>query len=570
VAAAPAPVPLGTVGQISFWAPNRGLLITGGSEAAGGIVPAGLYAYDGVSWHQLASECGGAKGRIAWAGPDEFWTIADQRAGQVTSSEENQGELEALSLCHFVGDQVVASYAMPLGQPESYVEMDAAACLNASDCWFAGQDGGSPQADSFHLHWDGSQLTASYDSSDHEVASLTSFQGKFYEGLTIDEEDTYLPGEEPVRPPAIRTIAPAGQTQLCSGVQSSFCNSILFSLGQQLPQYAERSAPDALGGLQLASDGSPLGTGATQLWAAADPDAKTPTKSGTAKLTILRDAKGSWTQIAPTPAGVSPLGSATLEGSRFDVSATRRDEAAANAIAPEPGEEAAWLSLEDGSNSATVARLQANGTLQVEHLPTAQEPVGFRGHAGPIACPASHECWLATGEGWLFHLTTGDALPANTDPLFDGADGVISYRPADSGVPQIYPDGFAEDDSLVNQQQQAAPVQPPQPPPVAPSKAKKAKPLVTHMKTRFVHGRVLVITFTLTAKAHVQMIARRHGRTVAATRNASLRVGRHTISLSLDPRHWPTRLQFLARPVGGNSPAQTGAGSSESGDTTET
>jgi hypothetical protein len=154
--------------------------------------------------------------------------------------------------------------------------------------------------------------------------------------------------------------------------------------------------------------------------------------------------------------------------------------------------------------------------------------------------------------------------------LFDGADGVISYRPADSGVPAIYPDGFAEDDSLAGQQQEPAPVQPPQPTPLAPSKTKKAKPLVIHMKTRFVHGRTLVVTFTLTAKARVRMIARRGGRTVAATRNASLRVGRHKISLSLDPRHWPTKLQFLAKPLGGNSPAQTGAGSSDSGDTTET
>jgi hypothetical protein len=207
---------------------------------------------------------------------------------------------------------------------------------------------------------------------------------------------------------------------------------------------------------------------------------------------------------------------------------------------------------------------------QVEHLPTAQDPVGFRGHAGPIACPARQECWLATSEGWLFHLTAGGSPPANTDPLFDGADGVISYRPPDSGVPQIYPDGFAEDDSLANQQQEAPPVQPPQPAPPAPRKAKKAKPLVTHMKTRFVHGRVLVVTFTLTAKAHVRMIARRGGRTVAATRNASLRVGRHTISLSLDPRRWPTKLQFLAKPVGGSAPAPAGAGGSESGDTTET
>lgn len=570
VTPAPAPVPLGTVGQISFWAPNRGLLIAGGSEVAGGIVPAGLYAYDGVSWHQLASVCGGAKGRIAWAGPDEFWTIADQRAGQITSSGENQGELEALSLCHFVGDQVVASYAMPLGQPESYVEMDAAACLGASDCWFAGQDGSSARPGSFHLHWDGSQLTASYDSSDHAVASLASFQGKFYEGLTIAEEDSYLPGEDTKHPPVIRTIAPAGQTQLCAGVQTGFCNSILFASGQQLPQYPERVLPDALGGLQLAADGSPLGSGSTQLWAAADPDVGTPSGSGPAKLTILRDAKGSWTQITPTATGESPLGTAVLAGSSFDVSGGRRGEPGANALAPEPGTESAWLSLEDGSNSAAVGRLETSGTATVEHLPGPQDPVGFRGHAGPIACPDPQECWMATSEGWLFHLTAGGSPAANADPLFDGADGVISYRPADSGVPAIYPDGFAEDDSLANQQQEAPPVQPPQPAPLAQKKAKKAKPLVTHLKSRFLHGRTLVVAFTLSAKARVQMIARRGRQTVAETGDELMRAGRHTLSLSLDPRRWPTKLQFHAKPVGAPPTPTGGSGGSESGDVTAT
>jgi hypothetical protein len=581
---APNPVPLGDVGQISFWAPNRGLLITGGTEELGGPVPAGLYAFDGVSWHELSSVCGGAKGRIAWAGPDEFWTISDQRAGQVTADGQNAGALEALSLCHFADGQVVGSYALPLGEPDSYMEMDAAACLGSNDCWFAGQDGQSPHLGSFHLHWDGQELTAIYDASDHAVAGMASYNGRIYEGLAIDSKDKYLPDEEelahpetaPAHPPVIRTIAPDGQTPLCSasGEPDVFCDVFLFSAGHTLPLYPEHALPGALGGFDLATDGSPLGTGATQLWASADPSASAPPGSGVAKPTILRNAKGSWTQILPASEAPSPLpAGATLSGSSADITNTRRGEPGANAIAPEPGTEGAWLSLNDGAEAATVAFLPANGaSATIEHLPGPEDPVGFRGYAGPIVCPAQGDCWMATdraalsASGWLFHLTGGLPSPPNTDPFFDGEDGVIAYRPPDSGVPTIYPDGFAEDDSLANQQPAQVSAPAPAPPPRKPVKAKKGRPLVTHVKSRFIHHRILVISFTLTARAHVQLIGRRDKRIVAKTPNRSLLPGAHRLSLAFDLAHWPTKLQFEAKPLHGSAPAigdTEGSGSSD-------
>jgi len=545
----------------------------------GGVVPPGLYAYDGVGWHQLSSVCGGAKGRIAWAGPDEFWTISDQRPGQITSTEQNKGDLEALSLCHFQGDTVVGSYAMPLGEPDSYVEMDAAACLSAEDCWFAGQDGEPPNIGSFHLHWNGSEVSAVYDSSDHVVTGMASFNGKFYEGLAVGSEDSYLPEEEepgrpqgsPLHPPVIRTIAPAGGTQLCAGIQNGFCNVFLFSAGQTLPVYPERTLPDALGGFYLASDGSPLGTGATQLWAGADPAGRTPTGSGPAKVTVLHDSKGSWTQVLPESGnGVSPLSGYILSGATSDVSGTERAEPGSGSIAPVPGTESAWLSLTGGVDVAQVALLEADGSVAtVDNLPETGEDVGFRGTAGPIACPALNDCWMATDSsgsvtgGWLFHLTGGAPVAPNTDPLFDGEDPTIAYRPRDGGVLVVYPDGFAEDDSLINQQPPPASTAPNEE--LAPaSKAKKAKPLVKRIKSAFLHHRVLVISFTLTARAHVQLIARDKGRIVAKTRDELLRAGSNRLSLTLDPARWPTKLQFEAKPIGASAGSE---GTSSSGDT---
>ncbi len=72
------PTPLGEVGDISCWQANRCLLITAGN----GGMPAGLYAYDGRKWFLYSRVCGGHGGRIAWAGPTDFWTISDQQSGQ--------------------------------------------------------------------------------------------------------------------------------------------------------------------------------------------------------------------------------------------------------------------------------------------------------------------------------------------------------------------------------------------------------------------------------------------------------------------------------------------------------
>jgi hypothetical protein len=573
------------VGEISFWAPNRGLLITGGTQSEGGAVPGGLYAYDGASWHELASVCGGALGRIAWAGPDEFWTISAQRSGQTTSSQETTGELEALSLCHFQGDQVIGSYAMPLGEPSSYRKMDAAACLSPSDCWFAGEDGQPPNDGSFHLHWNGSELQTSYDPADHAVAGMASFDGRFYEGLTIGAQDTdlseeYLPAEEelggpplaaPKHPPVIRTIAAAEQTQSCDGTAAIFCNEFLFS-GQPLPVYSEGAAPDALGGFDVATDGGPLGAGATQLWAGADPLGRPPDGSAPAKVTILHgNLEGSWTQVLPTTGGTTPLGEAELHASEVN-EFTEQETFAGSSIAPVPGTESAWLSLGSGPGEARVALLEADGSLAAtDELPEAGEDVGPRGEAGPIACPGLSDCWMATTEGWLFHLQGGAPVAPNADPLFDGQDGVISFRPPDAGVPAVYPDGFAEDDSLANQQAAPALAPPAEtPPPSKPTKAKKAKPLVKDVKSVFLRHRTLVITFTLTARAHVQLIARKRKYIVARTRRELLRAGVHSLSLGLNPAQWPTRLSFEAEPIAASPAAPGASGGSEAGDTVET
>jgi hypothetical protein len=521
------PVALGGVGDLEFWAPNRGVLITGGTP----LVGPGVYAYDGVSWHQLATVCGGAGGRIAWAGPDEFWTISDQRPGQILPSGVNVS-LQNLSLCHFLNGQVVGSYAMPVNQQDSYQPMNAAACSSPSNCWFGG---GLDTAGAFHLHWNGSEISVVNAPQGHAVGSMALEDGQIYESVQLAPGDEY--GSESLTSPALlHTIQAQDPSNVfhdvfpTEGECAGFC--------PPLPDYGTDAslqpvAPDTLSALALSSDqgASGVGAGAAQLWAVAGADSNpAPAHEGTAHPLALHLKDGEWKQVIPDlvtlEAGVKPA-----------------------AVAADPGEEAAWIGLAYEDEVAHLDRIESTDSGQTwsvaeQDLLGPEQDVGPRGGAGPIACPAPHECWLATGQGWLFQLSDGSVLPANTDPMFDGGDGVITYRPPDGGVPEVVADQPPADDSLANQ---LPPVEPASPPAVSsPNTKTKAPVLVSHVHTKLLRRDVLRLTFTLARAAHVQLLATRHGKVVASTRRQTLKRGPHALELPLSPRHWPTKLDLRA------------------------
>jgi hypothetical protein len=548
VSPAPYPVPLGQVGQISFWAPNRGLLITGGTEWQGGVVPAGLYAYDGANWHQLSTVCGGAYGRIAWAGPDEFWTISDQRPGQNVGGGALGGDLESISLCHFRNGQGVGSYAMPLGVPSSYMRMDAAACLNASDCWFGGEDTTGPNPGAFQLHWDGSQVTALQEPEDHAVNDMTLYGGQIYESVRVGPGDAYLPSESTTHTPVLHTIG--------AGEAGPFTDVYTFGGGHVLPDEGFGVTPYALEGLSLGVD-APLGASstATQLWAAANAAGATQGRSSGAQLTILRRSSSGWAQVLPAIPGSSPspscqpLPSGTLID---DWALNSRGGTNAGLIAPMPGSGSAWLAVDGGGGTtAAVALIGADGCVQrLDHLPgSGDAALGYLGDSGPIACPAANDCWMATGPdgsspgGWLFHYTDGTQLSLDADPSFAG---VIGYRPPDGATPSTYSTTPPSDDSLANQQTVVVP------PPVVvtPPVPKRLGPLAFDLRLRLMHRTTLVMMFRLSAQARVQLLAFRRNRTVARTPRELLSAGRRQLTLRLSIKRWPTRIKLNATPTG--------------------
>jgi hypothetical protein len=524
------PIGLGKIGDVEFWAPNRGLLITAGNPPT---VPAGVWAYNGVSWHELATVCGASDGRIAWSGPEEFWTVSDGRPGQALT-EGSPPPLADNTLCHFSAGAVAGSYASLAFEPKSYQVMHGAGCLSSSDCWFAGDILPLGQVGSFHLHWNGSSLEAEPNPQGRAVLDLRQFGRRLYESVRLTEADAIVPPESGIEPSVLHTIAP-------SSVSPTF--TLLHpesETGQSLPAYSPEAFPTALDFLRLGADEE-------SLWAAANPVSPAPEGSAPEEVTILRQVEGVWKQVLGP--GADPPG-----GNPFTKYFTKEHEQAnelVRSIAPEPGSETAWLALDTKSDverpsplaHAIVARISAEGAVsEAQTLPSPAEEVegvGPKGGAERIVCPAQNDCWLATTQGWMFHLSdeAHRHLPQDNDPAFAGP---ITYRPLDQGIPAIVPDAPPVDDSGLPGEQPAVQNEPPARPP----EARIPVALLTHMRARLVHGTTLELSFHLAAKARMRLIAKRRSSVVASTPRLTFRAGNRRLLLSLDRRRWPTKLDL--------------------------
>jgi hypothetical protein len=527
------PIGLGAVGDLEFWSPNRGLLITAGNSPT---VAPGLWAYNGQRWHQLAIVCGASDGRIAWAGPEEFWTVSDGRPGQAAGPFGETPPLADNTLCHFAGGQVVASYAHPAFEADSYEPMHAAGCIGPSDCWFAGDPLPEPlPVGAFHLHWNGGSLAAEpYVEAGHAVQDMRLLEGRLYESVRIAPDDRHLvPDPESLRSFPLHTINPGATAD--------------FEAEGAAPLYEAGEFPTALDYLHLsAADG--------QLWGAAGSVRELPAGSQPGQLTVVRYSPelGGWTQLLgpehPVGAGLFPREAELLpEG----VSG-----AAVTAIAAEPGTGAAWVALDSQADAAglesgqiahaVVARVAQDGSLSdIQVLPSPGEEaagVGPKGAAAKLACPAPRDCWMATTRGWLFHLAPeGERqLPEDGDPAFAGP---ITFRPEDKGLPQVPPDAPPVDDSgLLGEAPSVAGALAEAAPPPLESRVPVA--LLSHVRSKLVHGTTLQVSFHLAVKARVRLLAKRRKQVVAATAMRTLSAGNRRVLLKLDRRRWPTKLDL--------------------------
>jgi hypothetical protein len=497
----PFKVPLGAPGDLSFWAPNRGLLSVEGND----VIPRGLFSWDGVRWHQLATVCGGSgdTARIAWAGPTEFWVVSDPsppRAGA------------GLALCRFRDGAVVGSWSTRVDAPDPFRQMASAACNGPNDCWFGGigsQDALGERVGGFHLHWDGTDLQTVYGPQGRSVTDMEFHAGALYESTLVGRtpenrtDPVDLAEPEPV-PRLIHTIA-----------GDEFANDPF--------EPAPRPGVPVDGSELLGLD-----TDGTDLWAvgggaASGPSA--PTDGAVARPPLAaRLVGGDFREVE-------------LRGASFGPTTRLGD------IAAIPGSGAAYATAvpfadrRSTNSKANVALIRPNGGTTTTRLP----PAGGRGSAARIACPSATECWMVTWAGWLFHYTDGTPLPQDTDPAFQGT---ITFRPNESAE-QFIPDTPPEDDS-----QLFAP-----PPPVEEEEpivddgsGGQAPPLLRRVRTRL-EGRRLIVSFTVTRPARVQLLAKRKGKVVARTERHRFSPGRQQLVLHVSFKRYPTRLVFKASEI---------------------
>ncbi len=489
-------VQIGEIGDIEMWAPNAGMLITAGNDGVG----AGLWAYDGTGWYRYATVCGGHQGRIAGAGPSDFWTISDQQAKQANGGKPG----EHLSLCHFVDGVVVASYAEPIGSAGAYLPMNAAACEGPGDCWFAGERlPGRGTIGAFHLHWDGANLTAIPSTTETKAAvsdpgrtvtSLAFHGGSLYEGVQVAEGDR-APGEPEAEPSFLH--------QLTAGA-----GALAF-----VPLYADApiaGKPTALGGMQLAGDGE-------ELWGLVG----SKVFEGQPVSVVRLGAAGFGTVALADPTGALAPGKEVVTA------------------AADPGTASVWVGVTEGFEGegyAELTQVDADGTVgETQVLPAPGSGLGEKGAAGAIACAAAEQCWLGTQKGWLFHL--GADQPKNEDPYLHV---LVTSRPADPTVPVLPPVTLPEDDSgaVAEEKEPLVEALPEELPP------KRQKALYSAVKSKVVAGNVLELSFLLRVRADVRLVAKRKGKVVAQTKRQTLPKGKQTLRLRLDPKRWPTKIDL--------------------------
>lgn len=507
-AGAPFKVPLGAPGDLSFYAPNRGLLSVEGNAT----VPRGLFFYDGTGWRQLATVCGGAgdSSRIAWAGPDEFWTVTEPSLPRIGSG---------LALCHFKDGQVVGSYSTPPQSSDPYRPMSSAACNGPSDCWFGGigsQDPAGRRIGAFHLHWDGTSLSTVYAPQGRGVSDIVPFGGSFFETtlVGIQRED---------RESAISLVNKEAQPRLIHKISGR-----TFSGSPSVPTAREGVPSDGTELLAADEDG-------TDLWfagggAASGPSA--PEGGGiVARPPIAIHYVAPFFQEVPIPDDAFPT------TSRF------------GDIAAVPGSDDAWVSVVPYADRASttakarVARIAPDGTVaEVDTLPGSG---AGRGTAARVAFTGPNEGWMVTQAGWIFHYTDGAAQEHNADPAFASA---ITVRPNESAA-QFIPDTPPLDDSQANAPPPSTTVEVPPPDPIVIKALLKKITVKLRVRDK---GKDLafVVRFQNRRLARIQILLKHKKRTVVKSKNALYKPGTHTVVLKVTRKRYPDDLKVATKEPG--------------------
>jgi hypothetical protein len=514
---------LGPPGDLQFrpGSNNRALLTI---EGAGSFPRPGIFTFDGVDWKPLAEVCNtrALNARIAWAGPSEFWAIAQPSPprGGIGGADYPDGG-HGLGLCHFRDGEVVGSYSRAPGDPDRFFELEAVACRGSSDCWFGGMGADDPTGTrfgAFHVRWDGTDVTTVYAPQGRAVSDVAALGGGFLESvykgrLRGSTQEPDLAEEEPV-PALIHTLE-----------NGAFRNVAWFPASHE--QGTELYGLDVDGQEAWAVGGGALVSGSGR--APRGPIA-------------VRLSGGEWHEV-PLQAGV------------FGPQDRFTDVAAV------PGSDDAWVTVQPAQGNLSrmrpdVARIAPDGTV-VERF----TPVQQRGAAARIDCVSAEDCWMVTQRGVLFHYFDPAAPrpPRDTDPAFAE---VIVHRPNEAAA-QTIPSDNPEDDSLLFAPPpiELPPEPPPAPPRPGPCQPRAALIKVLKSSVRGSRPLKLRVAFALRRRARVRLVGFRGKRAVARSKPRTMKRGRHAVAMRVSRQRFPTRLRFRAKELtkpgcrrGGSSP----------------
>lgn len=498
----PLPVPAGGSfqtragfpGDLSFFAPNRGLMTVAGNNS----VQEGLWSWDGVQWHQLATVCGGgASARIAWAGPDEFWTIARP------SSPRDKDQGGGFALCHFKGGRVVGSYSSVLGAEDQYSSMSAAACNGPSDCWFGGDAG-------FHLRWDGSSVQIVRGPQGRGVSDLLADGARFFESTLV----------------GANSLADASSVVLRDAEETP-------RLLHRITGGAFSNDPFVPGTFSSNTELRALDSDGTTRWAvgggATFGPSFTERQPLAARLTV-----DTWSELALTG---EPLPTDKTFG---DVAAIPGSGGAAWATLIDPSPIVGGDTSAAEAQAPEIARIAADGAVRIVKLASV---VDGKGAAVRVDCPAPDDCWVATARGFLFRLTGAPATPADTDPAFQGT---ITVRPNEAAEQAVSDDPPVDDSLLLAPPVEAAPE-----PQEADEDAETCTPprLISRQRSKVIGKKRLrlVISFRLARRARIGVTARRGGKVVARAKLRTLPRGNRSLTLNVTRKRYPKQLSFVIR-----------------------
>ena len=446
--------------------------------------PRGIFSWDGQSWHQLATVCGGPgdTARIAWAGPTEFWVISapsPPRAGHGAGAVPLQGRRGGRLLEH------PDRRRRPV--PADDVRPPAMGRTTAGSAASARRTRSGERVGAFHLHWDGARLTTVYGPQGRGVSDMQFHQGALFESTLVGRspenraDPVDLAEPEPV-PRLIHRIA-----------GSAFANDPFE------PAPLPECPVDGTELLALDSDGA-------DLWAVGGGAASGP--SAPPDGAVARPPRGGSARRRRLPAAVPER---------------RRLRRRATASSTSPRSRARTEALATVVPVRRSAERQQQGDGGAGSQPTGRHdrhPAARRGRR-PRQRRADRLPGARTNAGWSpgpagsSTTATAPRLPRDTDPAFAGT---IEFRPNESAE-QFVPDRPPADDSQLF----APPPLELTPNATKPREGEAPAAAAAEGQDSRLQRAAPDRQLHVTRKARVQLLAKRGGRTVARTPRKLLR-----------------------------------------------